>query len=139
MTIARFVVPLVFLALLSGVNPVCYADNIGIASYYSTEACKYNPTKDCQTASGKSLYILEAEGMDYAAMWYVPFGTQMTVTNLANGKSVIKKPLFSDDTYYMISALKQFGVKIDKKGSSIIVYGSNGMLLHPKGSISSTK
>ena len=59
----------------------------------------------------------------------------LIVAALANGKSVIKKPLFSDDTYYMISALKQFGVKIDKKGSDLIVYGSNGIIHHPKGSI----
>ncbi|MBI2135529.1 3-phosphoshikimate 1-carboxyvinyltransferase [Candidatus Woesearchaeota archaeon] len=67
----------------------------------------------------------------------------LLVAALAEGKSVIKNPLFSDDTKYMIDALKQLGVKIvitnkDNKNTkaakedSIIVYGSAGKLNSPK-------
>jgi len=57
------------------------------ASWYSVEACAYNPHKGCPTASGRSLYELEARGVRFAAMWDVPFGTRYKVTNRANGKS----------------------------------------------------
>ncbi|MBI2659654.1 3-phosphoshikimate 1-carboxyvinyltransferase [Candidatus Woesearchaeota archaeon] len=55
----------------------------------------------------------------------------LIVASLANGKSVIKNPLFSEDTFYMISALKQFGVSIVKKGRNLIVHGTNGNLKSP--------
>ena len=61
----------------------------GTASFYSTEACKYNPHKGCPTASGRSLYDLEAKGIDFAAMWDVPFGTKVRVTNVETGKSTV--------------------------------------------------
>lgn len=52
----------------------------------------------------------------------------LVIAALADGKSVIKNPLFSDDTRYMASALGQFGVKIRQKGSSLIVHGTGGNL-----------
>lgn len=55
----------------------------------------------------------------------------LIVASLARGKSIIKNPLFSDDTNYMISALKQFGISIVKKGVDLIVYGTNGNLKSP--------
>ncbi|MBI2654648.1 3-phosphoshikimate 1-carboxyvinyltransferase [Candidatus Woesearchaeota archaeon] len=55
----------------------------------------------------------------------------LIVAALANGKSIIKNPLFSDDTNYMVSALKQFGVEIKKKGKNLVVYGINGRLKTP--------
>ena len=55
----------------------CAAPLVGIASYYGRESCAVNPDPRCPTASGKSLYALE--GQPYAAMWNVPFGTQMKV------------------------------------------------------------
>ncbi len=48
------------------------------------------------------------------------------VAALADGKSIIQNPLFCDDTSYMISALKNFGVNIYKKGKDVIVHGTNG-------------
>ena len=48
----------------------------------------------------------------------------LIVASLANGKSVLKNPLFSEDTYYMIDALRQFGVKILKNNNNLIVYGT---------------
>ncbi|MBI2101554.1 3-phosphoshikimate 1-carboxyvinyltransferase [Candidatus Woesearchaeota archaeon] len=59
----------------------------------------------------------------------------LVIAALANGKSVIKNPLFSDDTCHMISALKAFGARIERKGSSLAVYGTNGKLKQPKGRI----
>ncbi|MBI2559411.1 3-phosphoshikimate 1-carboxyvinyltransferase [Candidatus Woesearchaeota archaeon] len=56
----------------------------------------------------------------------------LVIAALAKGKSVIKNPLFSDDTYYMIQALKNFGVKIWRNGSNIVINGANGMLKQPK-------
>ena len=44
----------------------------------------------------------------------------LIVASLANGKSVLKNPLFSEDTYYMIDALRKFGVKILKNNNNLI-------------------
>ena len=55
----------------------------------------------------------------------------LIVSSLADGNSLIKNPLFSDDTSYMVSALKQFGIRIDKKGSKLIVHGTGGNLKLP--------
>lgn len=63
--------------------------SIALASWYSTEACKYNPDSSCPTASGKSLYALEKAGIEYAASWDYPFGTKLEVKNLKNGKKTI--------------------------------------------------
>ena len=59
----------------------------------------------------------------------------LIVAALADGKSTIKNPLFSGDTYYMISALKEFGVKIEKKGKDLVVFGAGGKLKQPKNKI----
>ena len=55
----------------------------------------------------------------------------LVIASLARGKSVIKSPLFSGDTAYMISALKQFGINIVKKGADLVVYGTDGNLKSP--------
>lgn len=62
---------------------------VGEASWYSTECCRFNPHKGCPTASGVSIYELEKNKTDFAAMWDVKFGTRYRVTNVSNGKSVI--------------------------------------------------
>ena len=48
------------------------------------------------------------------------------IAGLAKGKSVIKNALVSDDTRYMINALKELGVKIIKKNRNYIIQGKNG-------------
>lgn len=68
---------------------ICFPAFADTASWYSTEACKYNPTKGCPTASGMSLFQLEDRHIDFAAMWGVPFNTKIKVTNLSNNKSVV--------------------------------------------------
>ena len=51
----------------------------GIASFYGQEACRWNPNPRCPTASGQSLYDLEAQGIRYAAAWNYPFGIRLQV------------------------------------------------------------
>ncbi len=82
----KFVIVTALLTALLLAPQVCLAAQ---ASWYSTEACKWNPQDHCPTASGKSLYELEREGVRFAAMWDVPFGTKYHITNRANGRSTI--------------------------------------------------
>ena len=70
-------------------SPSVQAATIGTASWYSSEACQFNPDPKCPMANGRSLYDAEQTETDFAAMWGVPFGTRVKVTNLANGKSVV--------------------------------------------------
>ena len=60
---------------------------MGTASYYGVECCKFNPHNGCPMANGQSLYEAIKDGVRYAAMWDVPFGTRLKVTGLASGKS----------------------------------------------------
>lgn len=53
------------------------------------------------------------------------------IAALAQGKSTIKNPLLSDDTKYMIAALKKLGIKIIKKDKNYEVYGENGKFPRP--------
>jgi rare lipoprotein A (peptidoglycan hydrolase) len=69
--------------------PTLVHAEIGTTSWYSAECCRYNPAASCPTASGKSLYVLEAKGSDFAASWDFPIGTKLKVTSLKTGKSVI--------------------------------------------------
>lgn len=59
----------------------------------------------------------------------------LIIAALAKGKSIIKNPLLSDDTSYMISALKQFGVKIKRKNKELVVHGTSEKLTQPKNQI----
>ena len=61
----------------------------GKASWYSVEACQWNPHKACPTADGTSLYSLERSGELFCAMWDVRFGANVRVTNRENGRSVV--------------------------------------------------
>ncbi|MBI2541087.1 3-phosphoshikimate 1-carboxyvinyltransferase [Candidatus Woesearchaeota archaeon] len=56
----------------------------------------------------------------------------LIIASLAKGNSTIKNALFSDDTHYMAEALREFGVKIERKGKDIAVRGTNGDLVLPK-------
>ena len=59
----------------------------------------------------------------------------LIVASLANGISTIKRPLFSDDTNYMIDGLRKLGVIISKRGKDIIVIGTAGRLKPASASI----
>ena len=54
----------------------------GLASWYSVESCSVNPDPCCPTASGHSLYDLEAAGSYFAASWQAPLGSQLRVCAL---------------------------------------------------------
>ncbi len=78
--------------VLLGLIPMyeAYAD-IGVASWYSTEACQYNPDPKCPMANGESLYEAiqkeEETGEHFAAMWGVPLGSRIKVTNRLDSRS----------------------------------------------------
>ncbi len=54
------------------------------------------------------------------------------IASLARGISTIKNILLSEDTQYTINALQQLGVRIEQKGTTLIIYGSEGKLTAPK-------
>lgn len=56
----------------------------------------------------------------------------LVIASLAKGKSILKNPLFSDDTKHMITGLKQLGIRIKRKGNNLIVYGRSGKFIQPK-------
>jgi len=51
---------------------------------------------------------------------------------LAEGESLIENPLHSDDTHYMVQALRQFGVDVHKGNNDFRVIGTGGRI-HPPG------
>lgn len=51
---------------------------------------------------------------------------------LADGKSVLTNMLISDDTEVMIEALKDLGVKIKQKGTTVEIHGSGGRFKKPE-------
>lgn len=60
----------------------------GEASWYSSEACQWNPEPSCPTASGRSLYELEKQKINFVAMWEVPFGTSVKVCRTGSERCV---------------------------------------------------
>jgi len=50
----------------------------------------------------------------------------LLLASLAEGDITINKPLLSDDTNYMLSALQQLGIVIEKEDGNIVIKGSNG-------------
>ena len=57
----------------------------------------------------------------------------LIIASLAKGKSLLKNPLYSDDTKVMIQALKQLGVSIQKNDDdNLIVEGKGGIFNEPK-------
>lgn len=57
----------------------------------------------------------------------------LLIASLAEGKSVLKNPLFSDDTTHMINALKELGIDIEKdENENLIVYGQGGNFTDPE-------
>jgi len=49
----------------------------------------------------------------------------LLIAALADGITVLRRVLMSDDTIYMIRALKQFGLRIEEKEDSLIVNGGH--------------
>ena len=55
----------------------------------------------------------------------------LLISALANGVSRLKNPLLSDDTKYMIEALKGFGIQVQEEAGDLIVSGKGGQLMVP--------
>ncbi len=56
----------------------------------------------------------------------------LVLAALAEGKSVLHNPLFSDDTKVAIKALGELGVRIERKGDDLTVYGRGGEFDEPR-------
>lgn len=55
------------------------------------------------------------------------------IAALADGESILTSPLFCDDTFYMMNALKKLGVKIEKTDSgNLKIQGKGGIFEDPK-------
>lgn len=50
----------------------------------------------------------------------------LIIASLTNGKSILKNPLYSDDTKYMMESLEKLGVKFEKNDKDLTVYGTGG-------------
>ena len=55
----------------------------------------------------------------------------LLISALANGVSRLKNPLLSDDTKYMVEALKGFGIQVQEEAGDLIVSGKGGQLMVP--------
>ena len=55
----------------------------------------------------------------------------LLIAALADGVSCLKKPLLSDDTKYMIEALKGFGIQVREEDDNFTVAGQKGKLIVP--------
>ena len=83
--IVKWFVPCVLLAIILTLVIFTSCVRAETASYYTYESCVREGTSGVWTASGERF----DEDALTAAMWGVPFGTYVKVTNLANNKSVI--------------------------------------------------
>ncbi|MFL2916337.1 MAG: 3-phosphoshikimate 1-carboxyvinyltransferase [Nitrospinia bacterium] len=59
----------------------------------------------------------------------------LLIAGLTDGECRLEKPLVSDDTKYMIRALKAFGVPVQEEQEAFIVSGKGGKLSTPDGDI----
>jgi len=55
----------------------------------------------------------------------------LVLAALAEGVSTLRNPLFSDDTKYVIEALSALGVRIERKGGDLTIYGQGGEFKEP--------
>lgn len=79
----------ILVVLTLALMPTTAEAEYGKVSWYSTEACQYNPDPRCPTADGSSLYKLEQDGTLFAAKWDAEFGSRYRVCNVSNGKCVV--------------------------------------------------
>jgi 3-phosphoshikimate 1-carboxyvinyltransferase len=56
----------------------------------------------------------------------------LLIAALADGVSRLEKPLLSDDTKYMVQALKGFGIEVEEESNAFIVSGKAGKLIVPE-------
>ena len=86
---------ILLILFLNSYQPIpTYGEEInGLASFYSTEQCRYNKDPRCPTASGDSLYKLEISKTDFAASNHYPLHSRVKVTHRISGKSIIVRIL----------------------------------------------
>lgn len=66
-----------------------HSAQIQTASWYSTEACKYNKYSGCPTADGSSLYILEERDPYFVASYNYALGTELWVCTEDESRCVL--------------------------------------------------
>ena len=59
----------------------------------------------------------------------------LVLAALADGETILRNPLFSDDTKYTMEALCDLGVEIELEGNDIRVIGCNGKFKEPEKSL----
>jgi 3-phosphoshikimate 1-carboxyvinyltransferase len=59
----------------------------------------------------------------------------LLIAALAEGKSRLENPLFSDDTHFMSEALIQFGIPVQKEDTAFIISGTGGKIVAPQNEI----
>jgi 3-phosphoshikimate 1-carboxyvinyltransferase len=59
----------------------------------------------------------------------------LVISALAEGKTLLKNPLFSEDTRHMTEALRRLGAEIVSSGEELIVTGTAGRIARPAGGI----
>ncbi len=59
----------------------------GLASWYSTEACQFNKSPKCPTASGERLHELIKSKKSYAANWGSRLGSAVHIRGIETGRS----------------------------------------------------
>jgi len=60
----------------------------------------------------------------------------LLIAALADGVSILRNPLLSDDTKYMHLALEQFGISIKQEDRALVVSGTGGLMKCPHNEIS---
>ena len=55
----------------------------------------------------------------------------LAAAGLAAGRTAVRRPLFSDDTYLMAHALTMLGIPVRRRGSSVVVDGKGGVIRVP--------
>jgi 3-phosphoshikimate 1-carboxyvinyltransferase len=60
----------------------------------------------------------------------------LVIASLAEGRSILRNTLVSDDTQHLMEALRHLGAGIVSSGDDVIVTGTGGRVLNPGGEIS---
>lgn len=66
----------------------------GEATYYGLEACAFNPSPSCPTASGVSLKELIRKDVPYAATWKYPMGSSVEVCRSDDPRRCVTARIF---------------------------------------------
>ncbi len=59
----------------------------------------------------------------------------LVIGALASGETLLKSPLFSEDTECMIEGLRSLGVEIEQRGEDLVIMGTGGLFHPTKGTL----